>query len=92
MLFYAWDFIHDDFKENGFFAATTTQIKTKYNDIAKRPILENQPVLKLNEKNQSIHKVPLKETLCMSRRGHNECNVIHGTRWARMMSCVMALR
>ena len=69
-----------------------TQIKTKYKNIAKRPILKNQPALKLNEKNQSIHKVPLKETLCMSRRGHNECNVIHETRWARMMSCVMALR
>ena len=67
-----------------------TQIKTKYKDIAKRPILKNQPALKLNEKNQSIHKVPLKETLCMSRRGHNECNVIHGTRWARMMSYVIA--
>ena len=69
-----------------------TQIKTKYKGIVKRPILKNQPALKLNEKNQSINKVPLKETLCMSRRGHNECNVIHGTRWARMMSCVMALR
>ena len=69
-----------------------TQIKTKYKDIAKRPILKNQPALKLNEKNQSIHKVPLKETLCMSRRGHNECNVIHGTRWARMMSGLIAWR
>ena len=67
MLFYALDFIHDDFKENGFFAATTTQIKTKYKDIAKRPILKNQPALKLNEKNQSIHKVPLKETLGIAR-------------------------
>ena len=45
MLFYAWDFIHDDFKENGFFAATTTQIKTKYKDIAKRPILKISPHL-----------------------------------------------
>ena len=50
MLFYAFDFIHDDFKETGFFAATTTQIKTKYKDIAKRPILKNQPLLKLNDK------------------------------------------
>jgi hypothetical protein len=44
-----------------------TQIKTKYKDIAKRPILKNQPALKLNEKNQSIHKVPLKETLGIAR-------------------------
>ena len=29
-----------------------TQIKTKYNDIVKHPILKNQPVLKLNDKNQ----------------------------------------
>lgn len=28
-----------------------TQIKTKYKNIAKRPILKNQPALKLNEKN-----------------------------------------
>jgi hypothetical protein len=41
-------------------------IKTKYKDIAKRPILKNQPALKLNEKNQSTHKVPLKEILGMS--------------------------
>ena len=44
-----------------------TQIKTKYKDIAKRPILKNQPAPKLNEKNQSIHKVPLKETLGIAR-------------------------
>ena len=44
-----------------------TQIKTKYKDIAKRPILKNQPALKLNEKNQSTHKVPLKETLGIAR-------------------------
>ena len=44
-----------------------TQIKTKYKGIVKRPILKNQPVLKLNEKNQSIHKVPLKETLGIAR-------------------------
>lgn len=50
MLFYAFDFINDDFKQTGFFAATTTQIKTKYKDIAKRPILKNQPLLKLNDK------------------------------------------
>ena len=28
-----------------------TQIKTKYKDIAKHPILKNQPAVKLNEKN-----------------------------------------
>ena len=53
MLFYALDFIHDDFKENGFFVATKqlpTQIKTKYKGIVKRPILKNQPLLKLNDK------------------------------------------
>ena len=43
MLFYVLDFIHDDFKENGFFVATKqlpTQIKTKYKGIVKRPILK----------------------------------------------------
>ena len=29
MLFYAWDFIHDDFKENGFFVATTYSNQNK---------------------------------------------------------------
>ena len=29
MLFYALDFIHDDFKENGFFAVTTHSNQNK---------------------------------------------------------------
>jgi len=29
MLFYALDFIHDDFKENGFFVATTHSNQNK---------------------------------------------------------------
>ena len=29
MLFYALDFIHDDFKENGFFVATTYSNQNK---------------------------------------------------------------
>ena len=69
MLFYALDFIHDDFKENGFFVATKqlpTQIKTKYKGIVKRPILKNQPVLRLNDKSQSTNKVHLKDILGMS--------------------------
>ena len=48
MLFFVFVFIHDDFKENGFFVATKqlpTQIKTKYKGIVKRPILKNQPLL-----------------------------------------------
>ena len=43
-----------------------TQIKTKYKDIAKRPILKNQPALKLNDKSQSTNKVHLKDILGMS--------------------------
>ena len=43
-----------------------TQIKTKYKGIVKRPILKNQPSLRLNDKSHSKNKVLLKDILGMS--------------------------
>lgn len=44
-----------------------TQIKTKYKDIAKRPILKNQPALRLNDKSQSTDNVFLRDILGIVR-------------------------
>ena len=58
------------YEENSLFTAIThanhNSYQKKYKDIAKHPILKNQPSLKLNDKSQSTDKVPLIDIVGMS--------------------------